>query len=63
MRYIVEMQKYICNNFIFIAENKVLLKSTFLRNVLKKLASHLTGPSSLYTIGGDQCMKKLALSH
>jgi hypothetical protein len=31
--------------------------------VLKKLASHLTGPSSLYTIGGDQCMKKLALSH
>jgi hypothetical protein len=55
--------KYICNNFIFIAVNKFLLKSSFFRNVLKKSAPHLTGPSPLYTIGGDQCMKKLALGH
>jgi hypothetical protein len=27
---------YICNNFIFTAVNKILLKSTFLRNVSKK---------------------------
>jgi hypothetical protein len=52
--------KYICNNFIVTAVNKILLKFAFFRNVLKKSAPHLTGPSSLYTIEGDQCMKKLA---
>jgi hypothetical protein len=60
---LLQEMKYICNNFIFIIVNKVLLKSTFFRNVLKKSTLHLTGPSSLYTIGGDQCMKKLALGH
>jgi hypothetical protein len=40
-----------------------LLKFSFFRNVLKKSAPHPTSPSSLYTIGGDPCMKKLALGH
>jgi hypothetical protein len=51
---------YICNNFIFATVNKILVKSIFLRNVLDP---HLARPSSLYTIGGDQRMKKLALGH
>jgi hypothetical protein len=54
---------YICNNYIFTAVNKLLLKSAFLRNVLKKSAPHLASLSSLYTIGSDQCKKKLALGH
>jgi hypothetical protein len=44
---------YICNNYIFTVVNKLLLKFSFLRNVLKKLAPHLASLSSLYTIGGD----------
>jgi hypothetical protein len=39
------------------------LKSTFLRNVLKKSAPHLASLSSLYFIGSYQCKKKLALGH
>jgi hypothetical protein len=54
---------YICNNYIFTAVNKLLLKYAFLRNVLKKSTPHLASLSSLYTIGGDQCKKKLALGH
>jgi hypothetical protein len=53
----------ICNNFIFIIVNKISMKFSFLRNVLQKSTSHLDSPSSPYTIGGDQCMKKLALGH
>jgi hypothetical protein len=54
---------YICNNYSFTAVNKLLLKSAFLRNVLKKSALYLASLSSLYTIGADQCKKKLALGH
>jgi hypothetical protein len=54
---------YICNNYTFTAVNKLLLKYALLRNVLKKLAPHLVGLSSLYTFVGDQCKKKMALSY
>jgi hypothetical protein len=54
---------YICNNFIFIAVNKILLKYAFLTKCVKKSALHLTGLSSLYIIESDQCKKKLALGH
>jgi hypothetical protein len=54
---VLQEMKYICNNFIFTVVNKILLKNTFFRNALKKPAPYLTGPSSLYTIGGDQVTK------
>jgi hypothetical protein len=60
---LLQEMNFICNNLIFTYVNKSLLKSTFLRNVLKKSALYLAGPSSLYTIVGNQCMIKLALGH
>jgi hypothetical protein len=55
----------ICSFFIIIAINSFFEKFTFSRNVLKKSTPHLTGPSSLYTIRSDQCIKNwlLVTSH
>jgi hypothetical protein len=38
---LLDEMNYICNNFIFTAINKILLKSSFFLNVLKKSALHL----------------------
>jgi hypothetical protein len=40
-----------------------MVEICFLKKYVKKEAPHLAGLSSLYTIGGDQCKKKLALGH
>jgi hypothetical protein len=41
----------------------IVTKSHDQEKCVKKSVPHLTCPSSLYTIRGDQCMKKLALGH